>query len=64
MKLNAYGVYDLFKFNKMYRRRQQLTPYGVIGIGVFYFNPKAKGSDGSQYSLRDFETEGKKIFIR
>lgn len=54
---NAYGVYDLFRYNKMYRRRASFTPYGLLGFGAFYYNPKAE-LDGKSYSLRKYETEG------
>ena len=60
-KTNVYefkigGVYDLFKLNKMYRRRHKITPFGVLGFGVFHFNPKAD-LDGTTYNLRDYQTE-------
>lgn len=58
-ELNALAVYDLFKFNKMFRRRHILTPYGALGFGVFHFNPKTD-LDGTNYSLREYETENVK----
>jgi hypothetical protein len=54
---NVQGVYDLFRFNKMYRRRRQITPYGILGVGLFYYNPKAE-LDGTNYALRGYQTEG------
>ena len=58
-EFNVGATYDLFKFNKMYRRRKKFTPYGTVGFGVFHFNPTTK-LEGKKYKLRDFQTEGKK----
>ena len=59
-ELNAAAVYDILSFNKMYRRRYLITPYALIGFGAFHYNPKTRLEDGKTYSLRQYETEGKK----
>ncbi len=40
------------------RKAQGIYPYGLFGISVFYFNPRAKGEDGKWASLRNLGTEG------
>lgn len=56
---NVNVVYDIFEFNKMYRRRVAVAPYITIGIGFVTVNPKAKYF-GEKYNLRPLETEGVK----
>lgn len=58
-ELNLGATYDLFSFNKMYRRRKLISPYGLVGFGIFYYNPKAD-LEGTTYSLRQYQTEGSK----
>ncbi len=43
----------------MYRRRKLISPYALVGFGVFYYNPKTD-LDGTTYSLRKYQTEGNK----
>jgi hypothetical protein len=40
------------------RRRYRFAPYGFIGVGAFYFNPKTKDVNGNVYKLRELRTEG------
>jgi hypothetical protein len=58
-ELDVTAVYDIFKFEKMYRRRKRITPYALLGFGAFYYNPKTD-LNGETYSLREYETEGVK----
>ncbi len=50
-----------FEFNFFKYRVQSndffYTPYAIIGVGVFGYNPKAK-LNGTTYNLRDYGTEG------
>ncbi len=58
-ELKIDGTYDLFAYNKMYRRRKEFVPYFSAGIALFTYTPKAK-LDGKWYNLRKFQTEGVK----
>lgn len=63
IELSAVAVYDIFHYQKMYRRRQLLSPYVFLGIGATYFNPRTYLEvDGKKewYSLRQYQTEGVK----
>jgi Domain of unknown function (DUF6089) len=57
MDFNVNVVYDIFEFNKMYRRRVAVAPYITIGVGFVTVNPKVKYL-GEKYNLRPFQTEG------
>jgi hypothetical protein len=50
------GSVNLFRTDKYYQRRK-FNIHAFSGIGVLYFNPKAK-LDGEKYKLRDYKTEG------
>ena len=52
-------IYDIFEYNKMYRRRHLVSPYLQVGLGLLYYNPKAL-YDGKYYDLRALQTEGVK----
>lgn len=56
------GVYDIFAYQKMYRRRQTFSPYLFLGIGGTYFNPRTfiEDANGNKtwYSLSQYTTEG------
>lgn len=49
---------DLIPFKKVYNRREKFSPYGVIGIGLFTYSPRAE-YQGKTYKLRPLMTEGK-----
>src|SRR5258708_4399297 len=36
----------------------KLRPYGVIGVGVYHFNPKAQDDNGTWVALQPLHTEG------
>lgn len=50
---------DVFPFKVHYHERKKVTPYGFIGIGLLYFNPKTD-YNGETYNLRKEMTEGVK----
>lgn len=50
-------VYDIFEYNKMYRRRHFVSPYLYMGVGFAWFNPQAE-IDGQWHSLHKYQTEG------
>lgn len=50
-------VYDIFSYNKMYRRRSLISPYIAVGLGFHTVNPKAT-YEGETYNLRKLQTEG------
>jgi hypothetical protein len=54
---NVNVVYDLFEFNKMYRRRVAVAPYFTVGLGFVTVNPKTR-YNGQTYKLRPLQTEG------
>jgi len=53
---SASVVYDIFEYNKMYRRRHDVSPYLTVGFGILSINPKAR-LDGEKYALRPMQTE-------
>ena len=54
--INIIGVYDIFPYIKMFRRRHAFAPYLLGGIGLLNYNPKGE-YDGTWYKLRPIETE-------
>lgn len=54
---NVNVVYDIFEFNKMYRRRHFISPFVSVGLGLVTVAPKVK-YEGNTYKLRPLETEG------
>ncbi len=36
----------------------KLRPYGIIGVGVYHFNPKTKDNNGNWVALQPLHTEG------
>lgn len=62
LEIAVIGVYDIFSYQKMYRRRQTFSPYVFLGIGATYFNPRTfiEDADGNKtwHSLRQHTTEG------
>ncbi len=55
MKMDA--TYDIFPYNKMFRRRHVFSPYVFAGLGLLYYNPKAE-YNGEWHALRPLNTEG------
>ncbi|MCS7163036.1 MAG: DUF6089 family protein [Bacteroidia bacterium] len=51
-------TYDFFASPRIYRFRPAFTPFIFAGIGVFNFDPRAKGPDGRWYRLQPLGTEG------
>ena len=56
-EMKADVIYDYFQNRKSMRRRMNWTPYGTIGLALFYSNPKAV-YEGEKYNLRKLGTEG------
>ena len=56
-EVKADVIYDYFQNRKSMRRRVNWTPYGTIGLALFYSNPKAE-YNGETYNLRELGTEG------
>lgn len=57
LEFSAAVLYDIFEYNKMYRRRHLFSPYVFLGIGLTTNNPKAE-LNGETHSLRPLQTEG------
>jgi hypothetical protein len=58
-ELNAVAIVNLFQNGNRYYRRPGLNIYGFAGIGLTYFNPKAKDPlTGESVSLQPLKTEG------
>jgi hypothetical protein len=53
------AVYDLFPYEKHFRRRPLVSPYFFAGLGFLYFNPHGE-LNGKWYALQPLETEGHK----
>jgi hypothetical protein len=51
------GVVNLLSQGTRYYQRPVINPYGFIGIGALYFNPKAE-LNGTKYALQPLQTEG------
>lgn len=49
--------YDIFHYEKLYRRRHFVSPYVFVGLGFTTVNPKAQ-YQGEWYSLRPLQTGG------
>ena len=49
--------YDVFHYEKLYRRRHFVSPYVFVGLGFTTVSPKAK-YQGEWYSLRPLQTGG------
>jgi hypothetical protein len=55
-------MYDLYKFNKNFKKRKLFSPYLFVGIGVVFYNPRGE-LNGKWYNLRPLQTEGTKYGI-
>ncbi|MBK7433524.1 MAG: hypothetical protein IPI66_06205 [Chitinophagaceae bacterium] len=60
-----YGALEVFPLQFLFRNREtqhRLRPYGLVGIGLFHFNPKGSLTDASGntqwYKLQPLKTEG------
>lgn len=56
-EFSAAVLYDIFEYNKMYRRRHFFSPYVFLGVGITTNNPTAE-LNGQSYALRPLQTEG------
>ena len=54
----AAEIYPTVFFERYDGLAGKLRPYGVIGIGIYHFNPKAKDIDGSWVELHPLHLEG------
>ncbi len=54
----AAEVYPTVFFERHDDLKGKLRPYGLIGIGGFRFNPKAKDNNGNWVALQPLRTEG------
>lgn len=62
-EISGCGVFELFPTDRGYLRRNFLNPYGVLGLSLFYHNPKAmtpyeKGKTSDWVALQPLGTEG------
>lgn len=57
LELSGTVLYDIFEYNKMYRRRHFASPHVFLGFGITTNSPKAE-LDGTSYALRPLQTEG------
>lgn len=67
-ELSGCGVFELFPTDRGYLRRNFLNPYGVLGISLFYHNPKGmtpyeKGKTSEWIALQPLGTEGQNTGI-
>lgn len=56
-EFNATGQINLLPNALRFYQRPRVNAYAFAGIGVMYFNPKAK-FDGKKYALQPLQTEG------
>lgn len=57
-ELSAVGIVNLFGTGDRYYRRPNINVYGFAGIGLLYFNPKAKNAQANLVALQPLRTEG------
>jgi hypothetical protein len=58
-ELSAVGIVNLFAQGDRYYRRPSFNLYGFAGVGLLYFNPKAKDPlTGNLVALQPLQTEG------
>ena len=59
-ELSAVGIVNLYAHGDQYYRRPSFNLYGFAGVGLLYFNPKAKDPlTGNLVALQPLQTEGK-----
>lgn len=56
-ELNVTGVINAIPLRGKFYQRSNFNLYGLLGLGVLYFNPKAT-LDGVDYALQPLRTEG------
>jgi hypothetical protein len=56
-ELYVAGVVDIFRYNKIYNRRELIRPYAFAGFGLTYISPRAE-LNGKWYGLPQLNTEG------
>ncbi len=57
LEFNVVGIVNVFSNGPRFYQRPQFNLYGLAGIGVLHFNPKAE-LDGEKYALQPLMTEG------
>jgi hypothetical protein len=62
MEVYSSLMYDLYKFNKNFKKRKLFSPYIFIGIGVVFYSPRGE-LNGKWYHLRPLQTEGIKYGV-
>lgn len=60
VELSVLGAVNLSPMGVRFYQRSQLNFHVFAGIGVLYFNPKAKDEFGNKHALQPLQTEGKK----
>jgi hypothetical protein len=60
IELSVLGAVNLSPMGVRFYQRSQLNFHVFAGIGVLYFNPKAKDQFGNKHALQPLQTEGKK----
>ncbi len=58
IEFSSHVEFNFFKYDRE-KKQYSFTPYLLMGISVFYFNPKAE-FEGDIYALQPLETEGEK----
>jgi hypothetical protein len=57
----AYGAVEFYPtvFMEQYEDlKGKLRPYGIVGVGVYHFNPKTQDKNGNWVALQPLHTEG------
>lgn len=62
-EISGVGIFELFPTDRGYLRRNFLNPYGILGLSLFYHNPKAltpykRGEEQKWVALQPLGTEG------
>ena len=55
-EFSSHVEFNFFKYNRE-KRHLSFTPYLLVGVSAFYFNPKAE-YEGEIYTLQPLQTEG------
>jgi len=58
IEISANLAFDFFKYDPLFFKRKDFTPYVSAGLGMLWFNPMAKDRSGSWNKLRPLKTEG------
>jgi hypothetical protein len=58
VEFSSHVEFNFFKYDRE-KKQHSFTPYLLVGISVFYFNPKAE-YEGEMYALQPLQTEEKK----